>query len=146
MQSIPQVKVETSSSIITINNEGVGHIHYKDYTVYDLLQQEENLNALNIITKGIHTPFVITAGGSVVFTKKAKDNSILNSTISPVSAYALIATNFAYRLIAQFYIKIHKPALPFKIFAEEKDGFEWCKQFVIKKESPSPYKIETFQQ
>jgi hypothetical protein len=144
MQPIPQVKVETSSSIITINNEGVGHIHYKDHTVYDLLQQEEDLNAINIITKKIPTPFVLTAGDSVVFTKKVKDKSILNSTIAPVSAYALVATNFAYRLIAQFYIKIYKPILPFKIFAEEKDGFEWCKQFVIKKKSTSPYKTNAF--
>lgn len=142
MQPIPQVKVETSSSIITINNEGVGHIHYKDHTIYDLPQQEEDLNAIKIITKGIPTPFVLTAGNSVVFTKKAKDNSILISTIAPVSAYALIATNFAYRLIAQFYIKIHKPLIPFKIFAEEKDGFEWCKQFLIEKKLTPPYKID----
>ncbi|MEO6904323.1 MAG: hypothetical protein ABI315_14385 [Bacteroidia bacterium] len=144
MKSISQIKVETTSSIITINNDGVGNIHYKDNTVYDILQQEEDLKAIFIITNNVPTPFVLTTGDSVTFTKKVKENSILNSTIAPVSAYALITTNFAYRLIAQFYIKMYKPVLPFKIFAEEEEGFEWCKQFVIKKKSPSPYKIDTF--
>lgn len=105
-------------------------MHFKDNATFDIVEQMEHLEAIKKLTNNKKTPFVVTAGENVTITKDARDNAILIEDLSPVCASAIVVQNIAYRLLAEFYIKIQKPKQPYKIFTDREKAFEWCKQFV----------------
>jgi hypothetical protein len=122
--------VETSISILSVNDDGIGLMHFKDGVTVDIPEQMEHLNGIIELTDNHHTPFVVTAGNGVTFTKDARENALIVEDQSPVCASAIVVQNLAYRLLAEFYIKIQKPKTPYKLFTSKEKAFEWCKQFV----------------
>lgn len=125
--------IENSICIISIDENGIGSIHYKDNIHLDIPEQMENLKVLNDITNNHPTPFVITAGENVTLSRDARHNALEIEDISPICASAVVVQNFAYRIIADFYLKVQKPKNPFAVFTDKDKAYEWCKQFVIKK-------------
>lgn len=63
--------------------------------------------------------------------KLAKDPAIVKVR----KAQAIIIDSLSNRILANFYIKFHKPANPIKMFADEKEAIQWLKQFLPKKEA-----------
>jgi hypothetical protein len=124
--------LETSISILTIHPDGVGQMHFKDRITLDLVTQKEHLEGIIKITGNVHTPFVVTAGEGVIITKEARDNAIVIEDDSPVNASGIVVSNLAYRMIADFYMKVQKPKQPYKTFTDLNKAFEWCLQFVGK--------------
>lgn len=129
---IKQIIVETPISILSINADGIGLMHFKDNITMDILEQMEHYKGIIELTKNYPTPFVVTAGEHVVFTKEDKENTSLLEGRSPVCASAIVISNLAYRLLADFFIKMQKPKIPYKTFTSEEKAVEWCKQFVVK--------------
>lgn len=125
--------LETSTCIISIDEAGVGSMHFKDDSHQDIPEQMENLKALNEITGHWPTPFVVTAGENFTLTKEARHNALLIEDISPMKATAVVVQNVAYRIITDFYMKIQKPKNPFAVFTDKQKAYEWCIQFVVKK-------------
>jgi len=124
--------IETAIAIISVDENGIGHQYFKDNTVLDVPEQLENLEAIKSVTSMKPTPFVVSAGKNVMITKDARDNAILIEPLSPINASAIVVQNLAYRLIAEFFIKVQKPKMPYKIFTDKQNAYEWCKQFVVK--------------
>lgn len=129
--------VETSVSVLSLNEDGIGQMHFKDRITLDIPEQMEHLKGIIELTENHPTPFVVTAGEHVIITKEAKENVSLLEDKSPVCASAIVVSNLAYRLLADFFIKWQKPKIPYKTFTNKEKAFEWCKQFVIKKNSSS---------
>jgi hypothetical protein len=124
--------IETACAILTIDENGIGHQFFKDNAVLDIPEQEKLLVAIIKITENKPTPFVTTAGNNVIVTKEARNNAISLEPQYPVSASAIVVQNLAYRLIADFYIKVQKPKTPYKVFTDKDSAYEWCKQFLKK--------------
>lgn len=126
-------KLETSISILSINEEGIGIMYFKDRITMDIPEQMEHLKGIIELTENLPTPFVIMAGEHVIITKDAKENASFLEDKSPVCASAIVVSNLAYRLLADFFIKMQKPKIPYKTFTNKEKAFEWCKQFVVQK-------------
>jgi hypothetical protein len=124
--------VETSISILSLNEEGIGFMHFKDNSTMDIPEQLEHLNGIIKLTNNHPTPFVITAGNQVIFTKEAKENAVSLESQSPLNASAIVVSNLAYRLLADFFIRMQKPKMPYKTFTDIEKATEWCKQFLKK--------------
>lgn len=126
--------LETSVSILTIHENGVGHTHFKDNITMEIPEQLEHLKALIVLTNGHPTPFIVTIGKRVAISHEARENSILIEEQAPTNAVALIVLNLGYRLVVDFYLKINKPKTPYKVFTDKEKAIEWCLQFVVKKD------------
>lgn len=109
--------------------DGVGHIHMKDDIVMDVELQMEHLSGIIELVGTKQTPFVVTAGTNVTITKEARINAIMIEHMSPMYGSAVVVTNLAYRIIADFFIKVQRPKNPYKVFTSEKEAYTWCKQF-----------------
>jgi len=109
---IKQIIVETPISILSINADGIGLMHFKDGATMDVPEQMEHFKGIVELTKNYPTPFVVTAGEYVVITKEAKENSSILESQSPVCAMAIVVSNLAYRLLADFFAirSLCKPA------------------------------------
>lgn len=116
-----------------MNEEGIGFIHFKDGIHLDVPEAMENHKCLLEITKNKHTPFVVTAGEHVTLSKEARDHALVIEDVSPMYGTATVIQNIAYRLIADFYLKVQKPKKPFAVFTDKEKAIEWCRQFVTKK-------------
>ncbi len=125
-------RVESDTCIFTIHDNGVGQMHFKDGIVLDVAEQLKNLDCIIKITEKHPTPFVVTAGDDVIVTREARENGIKIEHLSPMCASAIVVQNLAYRLIAEFYIKVQKPKNPYSIFTDKEKAFEWCKKHVKK--------------
>ncbi|MEO6901735.1 MAG: hypothetical protein ABI315_01110 [Bacteroidia bacterium] len=128
-------QIETTVALISLDENGIVHVHYKSYALYDVAQQLENKEAIYQLVGTRATPFLITSGENVIFTKSARENALKIEPTSPVCASAIVIENLAYRLVAEFYIKIQKPKKPHKIFTNREKAYEWCKQFLTIKEN-----------
>lgn len=124
--------IETKIALISVDENGIGFQHFKDNSILDVAEQLENLVAIIRVTQNRPTPFVVSAGKNVIVTKEARDNALSLESQSPINASAIIVQNLAYRLIAEFFIKVQKPKNPYQIFTNKDSAIEWCKQFVLK--------------
>lgn len=50
---------------------------------------------------------------------------------SPIAARAMVTKSLGQRMLSRFYISIHKPCVPMKIFSEHDEGLEWLRQFAV---------------
>lgn len=48
-----------------------------------------------------------------------------------VIADAIVITNFAHQLVANFYLRFHKPKILTKVFSSEKEGMEWLNAITV---------------
>ena len=46
------------------------------------------------------------------------------------SASAIVVKSLAHKLMGNFFIKVQKPAVPTKLFSEEKEAIEWLKTYL----------------
>ena len=121
--------IEIPEAFIRLREDGIAHVTFKDGITIDIPLQLRLIEAYNQVCDNKKTPFLFDAKDHVSITKEAKNNAITIEGLSPVCASAIIANNLAYKLIAEFYIKLNKPKSPFKIFRNHDDAFEWLKQF-----------------
>ncbi|MBA3682685.1 MAG: hypothetical protein H0W73_16215 [Bacteroidetes bacterium] len=122
-------KIELPEAIIHCRADGIIHIRFKEKTEVDIALQNKLLKIyLEICTDG-KRPFIFSALNDVVFTKEARENSIKMEPLYPGYATALVADSVAYRLIANFYLKINKPKTPNKIFKDVPSAVEWLNGF-----------------
>lgn len=120
---------ETAYTTISLRSDGIIHVHIKDNVVYGLEEQHENLYACIDLVNGVKHPFMYTQGEYVTITKESRENSEKISKISPMYPIAIIVQNLAYKLVAEFFLKFHKPKIPMKIFSNEEKAIEWLLNF-----------------
>lgn len=129
--------IELDEAILSLRNDGIIHVFFKDNTELDVVLQEKLLIYYEKLTGGIKTPFIFEAGANCNVTKEARENAVRLEKISPMSACTVIVDNTAYMLIANFYYKFNKPTIPYKVFKNREDGVKWLKSL----DSYQPHKI-----
>jgi hypothetical protein len=107
-----------------LRKDGIVHVHIKNNVTVDIDCQDEMEIIYWEITKEPRY-FIYTAGQFLTFTKEAQRNAKEMEKRVPVIASALIVTNLAQRLIADFYYKMNKPVRPLKVFRNFDKGVEW---------------------
>jgi hypothetical protein len=122
--------IELPEAWIKLRNDNIVHVIFKTGAVLDVPLQMRMLDKYIEICDGRKLPFLFDAMEHVTITKEAKVNAVEIERLAPVTANAVIARNLAYRLIAEFYLKVNKPKMPFKIFKNEDDAISWLRLFL----------------
>lgn len=123
-------EIVLKEACISLRSDGIIHVHFNKDTVLDIPLQLKLLEKYNEITDGKLMPFLFTASEEVNITPEARDNAVKIEEESPCYGAAVVVTNIAYLLIANFYLKFNKPKRPYKVFKNEADAVEWLKTFV----------------
>lgn len=116
---------------ISLRSDGIGSVVFRQHSEILVKDQEEMNELIQELTRGRKTPFLYQAEESVSISKEAREYGRRLSGLNPVSAAGVLARSLPYKLIADFYYKFYKPAIPYKVFSNEKEAVEWLKQFVI---------------
>lgn len=117
--------IEMEEVIIGIRKDGLGHAYLKPGAELGIRLQEKMLDAYLCLTGGKKHAFIFEAGDYVSITKEARENARYIQDRSPVRAIAAVTDNLAYRLVADFYSKVHKPRYPFKAVGSIQEAIRW---------------------
>lgn len=120
-------EIDSKEANIALKSNGIVYVLFKNDCVLDVDLQFRLLDSYNEITGGKLMPFIFLAAENVTITKEARDNATSLESISPLGASAAIVTNLAYKLIANFYMRLNKPKRPFKTFSNEEEAVIWLK-------------------
>ena len=110
---------------LQLKSNEIVYVLFKDNCVIDVDFQMRLLDYYIDITNGKLMAFIFLAAENVSVTNEARDNAILIENQSMVGASALIVTNLAYKIIANFYMKVNKPKRPLKAFVNEEEAINW---------------------
>jgi hypothetical protein len=88
--------------------------------------------AMGKIGNGKKFPVFIDAGDYVNVDKEVRIFSASKEGNIYTLADAIAYNSFAQKLVANFYLKHNKPAIPTKIFSEKTEAIEWLKTFLKK--------------
>jgi hypothetical protein len=127
-KSIHTIKeLDFSDVNLQLKSNNIVYVLFKDDCTLDIPLQLSLLDYYRDITEGKLMHFIFLAAENVSITKEARDNAILIEDQSMVGASALIVNNLAYKIIANFYMKVNKPKRPLKAFGKEEDAIKWLK-------------------
>ena len=127
----PEVKIvrqiKIAEATVSLRNDSIVHVHYNKNTFLNVELQLRLLDILNEITQEVKSNIIYTADEGVVVTKGARENALLIEEKSPTNASAVVADSLAYRIVANFYMKVNKPKKPFKVVKTFEEGLTWLK-------------------
>lgn len=122
-------QVEIPEAFVTLRSDGIVHVHYKKDTVLDVDLQVRMRAIYDDLLDQKKMKFIFSADEGFTLTKEARENAPNIQNESPVLLYALIANNLAYRIIANFYIRVVKPKGNYKLFTSVAAAVKWLNSF-----------------
>ena len=87
--------------------------------------QDELLNIYLELTEGKLYRFLFTGGEFVSISKEARYHANEIYDISPLGASAIVLSNLAHKIIADFYYRINKPKRPYKVLWSKEKAVKW---------------------
>ncbi len=120
------IKRETKTSVITLDAElgilkveskAVDEITLEDAR-YDFARAAEMVNYHK-------TPVLADSRNYTQFSKEVRDFYAGKEIADRIAAMAIMVSSLSTRLIGNFFIKIHKPYFPSRLFTSEAEAIEW---------------------
>ncbi len=112
---------------LSLREDGIVMVFYKNNILLDVPLQLRMADAFNEIADGKKSLFIFEAGENVIVTKEARDNALKLEDSTPILASAVVANNLAYRIIANFFIKVQRPKGKYKVVANREEALLWLK-------------------
>ena len=117
--------IEIPEAFIRLRSDDIVHVHYKKNTVLDVELQLRMRKIFDEMAGLRKLKFIFSGDEGFILTKEARENASLRQRESPISAYAIIANNLGYKIVANFYIKVVKPKGQYKVFNKFDEALAW---------------------
>jgi predicted nucleotidyltransferase len=121
--------VSHSKATINYRTDGILHIHYAD----DALTIEDSIEIFKLTRQHAPwevAPIYLTGGGFTNTDSESKKYNSSPEVIRHCSAIAFLSPTLGQKMMANFFIKFYKPAVPTKFFLTEEEAINWLKQFL----------------
>lgn len=119
-------------AIIREREDGIVHVTFLEGTTFDIPLQERLMQEYIKLCQDQKRPFLFDAEDHFTLTKEASQNAKKLEPNFPATAHAAVVKNLAHKIIGDFFLKFHKPKLPFKIFRKQEDAIKWLRGHVNK--------------
>lgn len=117
---------ETRTVRARMCSDRIVRVTFKAKAVITLELNRENFEVYKKLSKGKLFPFLFDAEEYVTITSEARKDAIDHEGEIPQTCVAVVVNNIAYKLIADFYKKFHKPSLPYDVFSNYSKAETWC--------------------
>ena len=122
--------VELDDLLIHSRKDGIIQVIFKEGNELDVDLQDRMLIVYLQLFGNTKRPFLFNAFNDVVITKEARDHSAELEKTYPGIATVVTADTLAYKIIANFYLKVNKPKTPYKVFNDVASAEIWLKTFL----------------
>lgn len=122
-------KISLSHSTITLREDGVLEIVVNDNVEVGVDICKELSNAYEKLLGNKKTLLLHIVGNYVTMDKDAREYSASDIGLKYSIAEAFVINSLPQKMLANFYMRINKPAIPTKFFDNKKEAEEWLLQF-----------------
>lgn len=122
-------KIELKFAVVSLCKDETVRILVKSGSEITTNNLDELFSVYNELVQGKRHPFIyILEDDSIVITKEVRTYFRASEKAFPKTCIAIIAASLPIKLMANFYLKFHKPTTNIKIFNNELDATKWCYQ------------------
>jgi hypothetical protein len=118
----------TEGATVNIRPDGILHIHYDDV----FLKIEDTKRIFGFVRRNCpweKSPVYLTGGSFTSQDPASRKFNGSEEVTKHCSAIAMLSTSMAQKILANFFMRIIKPAVPTKSFSTEEEAIEWLKNF-----------------
>lgn len=127
-------KSETDAAVIHLGDDGIMRVIIKHKTEVNKEAFEELFAVFNELSEGKAYAYIYSAEDTSVTVSEDGRRFAKEQEFSfPKVCNAVIVTNLAHKLLANFYLRFNKPSYPFRVFSKTEDAEKWCLAQLAKK-------------
>lgn len=112
-----------------MGDDGIVRTKVKPGSEIELKHAKENSIVVNSFEGYTSYPIIVDTTKIKSMTKEARDYFSLRNRESKVNSIAIIRESVIGNMVANFFIGLNKPAVPVKLFENEKDAIKWCDRY-----------------
>lgn len=122
-------KIKSSNSALIELEDDFIHIRFTDMSIIGLDEAKQVADDIIELCDGTPYPFITNGLGITIrMNKNARDFFASYEPLVKVrKSQALLVNNTPSKLLANFFIKYHKPVNPTKIFTKYDEALKWIK-------------------
>ncbi len=122
-------KSETDFAVVSLGEDQIVRVMFKKKSEITQESFRTLFEVFRDMISGVPYAYIYYAeDGSSTVTDDGRRFAKDEEFSFPKICNAVIVTNLAHKLIANFYLKFNKPNYPFKVFSKMEDALKWCKQ------------------
>jgi hypothetical protein len=123
-------EIVTSTLRLRLLSNGLIHYTYLPHIEVDEKHHQLNHNALlELVGNEKKYPILLDGDDFVNVTPEARKLVRQLEPLIPISARAMVIKMLGQRILANFYIKFHKPIIPTKVFNNHQDALQWLSNY-----------------
>lgn len=108
--------------------DGIVYLRLLEGADFDLAALKEQMQAQQELVGADDYAVLVDATNHVSISKEARDHMSAYQNPKRKATALLTRHNLAMRIMANFYMSVHKPAIPTKMFHEEEEAVRWLKK------------------
>ena len=112
-----------------MGSDGIARTKVKPGAEIFLQDAKENTAAIETFYNGKKFPLLVDIRNIKSISPEAREHFTLKGRESVVKAYAIILSSSPSRMIGNFFLSFHKPAVPVKLFDHEDKALAWLRGF-----------------
>lgn len=123
-------EITTNTIRLRMLSNGIIHYTYLPDAEVDEVEHLQNHKALlELVNEKAKYPALLDGDDFAVVTPEGRKLVRELEPYIPVSARAMVIKQLGQRMLANFYIKFHKPIIPTKIFNDHQEALKWLNEY-----------------
>ena len=122
--------IELEKFYTWMGSDGIARTKVKPDAEILLKDAKENTAVIETFYNGKKFPLMVDIRNIKLITSEAREHFTIKDRESVVKAFAMILSSSLSRLIGNFFLSFHKPAVPVKLFDNEDKALIWLKGFI----------------
>ena len=112
-----------------LGSDGIVRTKVKPGAEIELKHARENSRVVNSFESQNGFPMIVDTTEIKSISKAARDHFSLRNRDSKVISIAILRDSTIGNMVANFFIGLNKPAVPVKLFDNEKEAVKWSMKF-----------------
>jgi|SRR6218665_958225 len=122
---IPATAHELRCYFTWMGNDGVARTKVKKGAEVELADAVENSKLVNSFFVDEKFPILIDSRGIKSISREARSFFTANGRETNTMAFAILIDSSVSKVVGNFFLGINKPAVPTKLFTNEKEALNW---------------------
>ena len=128
--TITKEKIELVKFSTWMEADGIARTKVKPDAEIFLQDAKENTEAVEKFYTGKKFPLLVDIREIKSISSEAREHFALKKRESVVNAFAMLLSSSSSRMIGNFFLLFHEPAVPVKLFNDEEKAIAWLRNFI----------------
>ena len=117
--------VELDSCTVTFLDEDVVHTHFKDDHLVSPEDVQKMFDAIEAERKGRKALLMVSVGINTTMSNEARAHASAPDSSRYIAADAIIVRDFGHQMVANVFVRHHKPGRPIQMFPDKAKALAW---------------------